>query len=36
MDAPEDMEALFEIGTLTGKREVQAEDFPTKFDVPPR
>jgi predicted acylesterase/phospholipase RssA len=35
MDAPENMKALYEIGQLTARRDVRADDFPTRFDLPP-
>ncbi|HUQ10763.1 MAG TPA: patatin-like phospholipase family protein [Steroidobacteraceae bacterium] len=35
MDASENMEALYELGGLTAKRDIRGEDFPTKFDLPP-
>ena len=35
MDAPENMQTLFKLGELTAERDVRADDFPTKFDLPP-
>jgi hypothetical protein len=35
MDASENMKALYELGSRTAERDVRAEDFPTKFDLPP-
>ena len=34
MDAPENMETLFHLGTLLADREVQSDDFPSVFDLP--
>jgi predicted acylesterase/phospholipase RssA len=35
MDAPENMKTLYELGRKTAARDVLADDFPTKFDLPP-
>ena len=35
MDAPENMQTLFKLGELRAERDVRADDFPTKFDLPP-
>jgi predicted acylesterase/phospholipase RssA len=34
MDASENMQALYKLGALTAGRDIRAEDFPTKFDLP--
>ena len=33
MDAPENMQTLYDIGKVIGDRDVLSNDFPTKFDV---
>lgn len=33
MDAPENMEALYRLGVAAGKRDVQSQDFPGRFDL---
>lgn len=35
MDASENMDALYKLGALTAARDIRADDFPTKFDLPP-
>lgn len=34
MDVPQNMQTLYELGKLTAARDVLANDFPTKFDLP--
>ena len=35
MDIPGNMDTLYQLGKLTGARDVLANDFPTKFDLAP-
>jgi len=35
MDIPDNMQTLYDLGKLTAARDVRADDFPTKFDLPP-
>ena len=35
MDIPANMDTLYQLGRMTGERDVLASDFPTKFDLSP-